>query len=316
MCYFLRMRAKGRDISELFGFPPNDSSAESKYYWTNKKCPFTSLTCSKTNHDKSEIYGVCSVSKGIEKEQVVVCPKRLYAKNYDILKKVSSLTWTKSDFDLIVGGNVSELKKVALGSKNPVIAFGQNSGREIQFNSNGQMSMDWVLQQYEFDSDKKLVPKQFVGVEVQSIDITGNYRKNWSAYKAIKEGSKIRSIPDSEHGLNWANVHKRLIPQIIRKGNVYRASERCAGFFFILPDIVFQKFEEIIGDLKLREAPDKNNLSVMTFSVGEQARDGDVKELLEVRTLHYNLSEVANAFISSTTSDAPKNLDQILKNII
>ena len=124
--------------------------------------------------------------------------------------------------------------------------------------------MDWVLQSYDTNGHT-LVPMEFVGIEVQSIDITGNYRDTWDAYRQMKEGIPVTDVPSSGHGLNWANVHKRLIPQIIRKGNIYSKSERCKGFYFIVPEAVYQKFEEVIGDVPTLGAPHRENLSVITL---------------------------------------------------
>ena len=96
--------------------------------------------------------------------------------------------------------------------------------------------MDWVLAKVK---SGKL--KEYVGIEVQSIDITGNYRDCWHSYNNLTPGTKI--ISSSCHGMNWANVHKRLIPQIIRKGLVYsRSSMVKKGVYFIVPDIVYRKF--------------------------------------------------------------------------
>ncbi|CAH1044724.1 hypothetical protein HPTD01_3202 [Halomonas sp. TD01] len=96
--------------------------------------------------------------------------------------------------------------------------------------------MDWVLAKVK---NGKL--QQYVGVEVQSIDITGNYRDSWHTYKNLNT-SFSGDIPRSEHGLNWANVHKRLIPQLIRKGVVYSNSKLVpSGLYFIVPDIVYKK---------------------------------------------------------------------------
>lgn len=312
------MRASGRDIIELFGFSPDDTTESALKAWSNKSCPFVGGGCSKTNHDQSVVYGTCSVSSGVNHEEgseIIVCPKRLYADKYSIFNHVISSAWPDQNKTLLVGGTLKELKQKALMVKNPVIAFGQGSGKEIQIKSNGSLSMDWVFQSYE-KLDGKLVPKEFVGLEIQSIDITGNYRDNWAAYKKIKTGKEVSSIPNSGHGLNWANVHKRLIPQIIRKGNVYTKIKRCAGFYFILPDMVYQKFEEVIGDITLKKAPARNNLSVITFNLGSNVPHGSIRSLNLVREVHYSLSDVAIAFIGNSSENAPDQLDDALRRIL
>lgn len=312
------MRSSGRDIVELFGFSPDDVSEPALAAWNKKWCPFVEGSCSKTNHDQSLVYGTCSVSAGIKNDQgseIIICPKRLYAKNYEIFKFVLESAWPNQNKKLLIGGTIDELKKRSLEVENPVIAFGQGSGREIQIKSNGSLNMDWVFQSYE-KIDGKLIAKDFVGLEVQSIDITGNYRDNWAAYKKLKDGKIIDTIPNSGHGLNWANVHKRLIPQIIRKGNIYSKIDRCIGFYFIVPDSVYKKFEEVIGSLEEQPKPKRDNLSVITFSLGDILPHGSSRPLKLIREVNYSLSDVAMSFVASAAEEAPTQLDSHLSGIL
>lgn len=307
------MRAQGRDIVELFGYSPNDLSAPALSAFANKFCPFTEGPCTKTNHDQTVVYGVCSVSNGIRSgphDEVIVCPKRLYQKKGRIFDDLAKEVWGDQT-ELVIGGNLQSLRKRALALPHPAIAFGQASGTEIGVNSNGQMSMDWVIQNYA--NTRGLVPKEFIGIEVQSIDITGNYRDNWLSYEAMKRTGLIPNIPSgiatSGHGLNWANVHKRLIPQIIRKGNIYRESKRCVGFYFILPEVVYKKFEEVIGPLPSLGGPANDRLSIKTFSLAPQKQAGQPRDICPVRTVHLDLLAVAQAFITNVDKGASGRLD-------
>ena len=320
------MRAYKRDIVEFFGYSPSDRSQEAVSAWKNKFCPFRLQPCSKFNHDNSEVYGVCTVTNGVKKgigTEVVICPKRLYADSFQTLRDVARLAWPKEQFEFIVDGmNINELLKKALPFESVVVAFGQGSGNEVSVTTpNGKLSMDWVLQRYQLDSNNKLVPVDFVGVEVQSIDITGNYRDAWAAYEKIKGNQPVSVIPDSEHGLNWANVHKRLIPQIIRKGNVYADTRNCVGFFFILPDAVYEKFEEILGisDGKLipeQTGPLKDNLTIVTYNLGPLVLEGQKRALVNSRIISYKLSDIIDAFSSNQYSLSAFEIEQKLKNYI
>lgn len=314
------MRARGRDIVELFGYRPNDLSAVAIDAFVERDCPFTASKCSKTNHDQSLVYGVCSVSNGVKvgtHDEVIVCPKRLYQKQFEIFHDLVHDVWGQQT-KLVIGGTLPSMKQKALKFSRPAVAFGQASGTEISVNSNGQMSMDWVIQSYR--NSGNLIAEEFIGIEVQSIDITGNYRKNWTSYEAMKITGKIPNAPDSiedsGHGLNWANVHKRLIPQIIRKGNIYRESSRCVGFYFIVPEIVYQKFEKVIGNLPELKGPAKDRLSIKTYSLGPVTNDGVPRDIYHVRTLHYDLIAVAQAFITNVDKSSSSILDQRLKSII
>jgi hypothetical protein len=294
-------RATGRDIAEIFGFSPDDTSQQAASNWKNSFCPFIDSKCTKTNHDKSIIYGACSVKNTTIRKspaiEAIICPKRLYANDYQTIRDVSSTAF--GNIPLIIGGSIDDLKRNVVSNRGDcVVAFGQGSGKEIQVTLGGQLSMDWILQKYSPSSLGIFKPSGFIGIEVQSIDITGNYRDNWEAYFGLHRGSVVKAIPDSGHGMNWANVHKRLIPQIIRKGNIYKKCETCKGFFFIVPDIVFQKFEQILGKIEEQESFSKDNISVFTFNLGKIVDHGSQRSLVRERIVHYSVEDVAKALFS------------------
>ena len=131
--------------------------------------------------------------------------------------------------------------------------------------------------------DTQLV--EYVGIEIQSIDITGNYRDAWHGYKNLPNSNiPIDKIPSSSHGLNWANVHKRLIPQLIRKGVIYSRSDLVRkGLYFVLPEIVYNKFEDVIGsDIPTVNNASRETLTVLTYSLGSNVPPGRHRELIEV----------------------------------
>lgn len=306
------MRAHGKDIIELFGYAADDTSGAARQHFRAKSCPFIGSNCSKTNHDQSVVYGTCSVTAGKGKE-IIICPKRLYAKNYAVFSDVVKSIW--GAIPLVVGGDLAELRKEAVKHSESVVAFGQNSGKEITVQSNGKLSIDWVLQRYK-NVNGRLAPQDFVGVEVQSIDITGNYRENFHAYEQLKNGTPPNYIPDAGHGLNWANVHKRLIPQIIRKGNIYNRIDRCAGFAFILPTLVYEKFDEILGDLDEKSGSSNDNLSVFTYSLDTNTQHGSIRGIKLDAIKHHSLRDIASAFSSNSGENSHKELDRTLRNIL
>ncbi|NNC22867.1 restriction endonuclease [Salinisphaera sp. USBA-960] len=311
------MRAKGKDITELFGYQSDDLSDTAREYHRNAECPFVGGICSKSNSDQSIVYGVCSVSNGNQKTpgtEVVVCPKRLYAESFRTLRTVADEVWGALPF--VIGGTTSELRAEALKHQEAVVAFGQGSGNEVGVPGEAKLSMDWVLQRYACQNGQ-LVPKDFVGIEVQSIDITNNYRECQLAYSEMRvREDPEHYIPNSGHGLNWANVHKRLIPQILRKGNIYQDVERCRGFFFIVPEAVFQKFESVLGNLPTSPQARKDVLSVHTYVLGRPVPSGQIRALEKCRTVHLPLSEVSDAFVSRQFEEVAEQFDQKLQGFL
>lgn len=304
------MRSRGKDIVELFGFAPDDVSSEAVEIFKRSYCPFVSTPCTKTNHDQSVVYGTCAVTAG--SDEVIICPKRLYANDFRVFTDVVSEIW--GQLPLVVGGTVEALHSKAKRYTECVVAFGQGSGREISISSNGKLSIDWILQRYKLENGR-LSPIDFVAIEVQSIDITGNYRETFAAYQQLKYGHPVRLIPDAGHGMNWANVHKRLIPQIIRKGNVYIQMNRCRGFIFILPKLVYEKFDQILGDVPEEQASSRHNLSVFTYSLGRRAGQGAIRPIELDAIKHHSLANIVMAFSSNTQDGAPAELDRALRSL-
>lgn len=156
---------------------------------------------------------------------------------------------------------------------------------------------------------------EYTGIEVQSIDITNNYRDNWYAYKNISENA---IIPRSEHGMNWANVHKRLIPQIIRKSLIYsRSSFVNSGLYFIVPDIVYKKFEDIIGsDIPLvrEKAPDV--ITVHTYALGDKVSEGRIREIVPVRKIRFKMQDFSDRFVTGPNLPSAEELDAAIRNAL
>ncbi|WP_051786380.1 NotI family restriction endonuclease [Endozoicomonas numazuensis] len=311
------MRAEKRDIIEIFGHAPDDASQEAQQFWNTSTCPFTKTKCTKSNHENTIIYGVCSVSNGVKKDDpgVIVCPKRLYRDNYQVLQDAIDCVWKEYNTSLVVGGSQEELIHKASSQNSPAIALGQGSGSEVSTKTaNGNLSMDWVIQRY-LNEHGRITPADYIGIEVQSIDITGNYKDAWYAYNGMHHGKEVDHIPNSGHGLNWANVHKRLIPQIIRKGQIYKKSKRCSGFFFILPEIVFSKFEELLGEIDHQQSASKNNLSILTYKLDKETGEGYIRPISLTKVTHYRLDDIIKAFSSTESSKPALELDEKLMRI-
>ena len=294
-----------RDLVEIFGYNPDDLTRETRTLWNLGGCPFINKACTKINHDQTITYGTCSVTSPYG--DIIICPNRLYAGNYKVLLK-ASIDAFGNEISFMMYDQYLEQRALY---ENCIFALGKNSGKEVQVGRS--LSMDWVLAHI---SGARLI--EYIGVEVQSIDITGNYRDTWHAYKNIEEGTDRATLPSSQHGLNWANVHKRLIPQIIRKGVVYSRSNLVKkGLYFILPDIVYKKFEGIVGDdIPTVEVPSNGTLAVHTYKLGPIVPHGQQRELIEVRKLCFTLEEFSTRFISGPNLPSGDELDNAIKNIL
>jgi len=289
-----------RDLVEIFGYSPRILNPEIRKLWMLGACPFIKQKCIKHNHDQSIIYGTCSVSSPYG--DIIICPNRLYAEEYSVIKEVSRDAFGNIKFYMF-----DQFITAETSQKECVVALGCNSGKEVKIGKS--LSMDWVLAKISNN-----ILTEYIGIEVQSIDITGNYRDAWHGYKNLK--SPDGEVSESEHGLNWANVHKRLIPQIIRKGVVYSHSTYCKkGMYFILPEIVYKKFEDVIGaDIPILSEKSNETLTVFTYSLGSP--DNNIKKLIMNRKIRFSLDEFANRFISGPNLPKSDELDNMIKKIL
>ena len=227
-------------ISEFFGYRAEDKSETARQNMAKQMCPFLSSFCTKSLGDSSSrmLSGVCSirqVSPG--SPDVICCPNRLYAENYKMLSTIVERAFGKA-YNLYAGRTAVEKAKQEGGA---VAVFGHGWGGELPLpkrQGRGAYYVDWILAR--LDEDGRLV--EITASEVQTIDTTGSYRNARAALIETGELSK------DTVGLNWENVSKRIIPQIIYKGQVLQREELCrSGLYFVCPKPVYEKVLERLG---------------------------------------------------------------------
>ncbi len=288
-------RARGNDLAEIFGYEPDDKSDLARRQWKSQKCPFVGNTCIKHSHPRSgespTIFGTCSVvnSKGGKNpEEVILCPQRLYADNYQTLRACGADACT-GDPILVMASDGARVAELAESGAHYGVMFGSRSGSEVQLKGTVSVSLDWVIAILDGFALRTIVP-----VEVQSIDITGNYHACWEAYSV----ERMR-VPNSKHGMNWANVWKRLIPQILLKGAIAGTSRLCrAGSYFVLPDRVYKQFEKLVGEVPAQDKPGVGVLTVMTYDLGPPVGHGKMRQLIRSRVVRMKLKDFAESFAS------------------
>lgn len=224
-------------IAEFFGFWAEDNSTTALETAESNTCPHLGKPCVKRLSD-GLISGACSI-KPARSAPVICCPIRLYADDYKILRDVAREAF--DDCPELVEGPTALIEARRLGR--PVVAvFGKNWGGELRLpkrNGRGSYFVDWILAIV----DPELGVKEFVAVEVQTIDTTGNYRPSRSALLSTPRVNR-----ESTAGLNWENVNKRIIPQLIYKGHVLQREKLCfRGLFFVCPTPVYEKLMERVG---------------------------------------------------------------------
>lgn len=278
-------------IVEFFGYAPKDRSIPAVATRRNLMCPFVGAPCTKTlrgDGGTKVVSGACTVRQ-VTPAPVICCPKRLYAEGYLILQDVAQAVFGPG-LPLIPGNQVN----VDPEAGNRVFAFGSALGGEVKLppiGGRGGFFVDWILALV----DKTGELKEFVAVEVQSIDTTGNYRQERDAYLTDKDFTGY-----SNAGINWENVNKRILPQLIYKGHVLRRETLCkAGLFFVCPTPVYEKISlRVGGNLMKYPGPAPGTLTFRWYNVGPEVRSGQKRKLISDGQLTTTVEQLAYAFLS------------------
>lgn len=225
-------------IAEFFGYNADDDSTTSLNAAARKNCPFLGSFCVKTLARDKVISGVCAIrQKTPGSPNVMCCPIRLYAENYKMLHEISKKAFRRK-LNLYAGRTAVEMAKEEGGA---VAVFGKGWGGELRLPQRkglGSYFVDWVLARL----DKKGELVELTAIEVQTIDTTGSYG---NAQKVLAEN---REVVSDTVGLNWENVSKRIIPQIIYKGQVLQREDLCrSGLYLVCPRPVYQRILDRLG---------------------------------------------------------------------
>lgn len=225
-------------ISEFFGYRAEDRSEAALKAAADRRCPFIGSACTKLLGRMRTISGVCAIrQKRQGSPSVICCPNRIYAEEYKMLHTIASDAFKRA-LPLYAGRAAVARAKSDGGA---IAVFGHGWGGELrlpQRSGVGSYFVDWVLAR--LDGDGELM--EFTAIEVQTIDTTGKYS---DAQKALK---KDRTIVSDTVGLNWENVSKRIIPQIIYKGQVLQREELCkTGLYFVCPKPIYDRVLSRLG---------------------------------------------------------------------
>ncbi|MBX0326309.1 hypothetical protein K2Z83_01195 [Oscillochloris sp. ZM17-4] len=292
------------NIIEFFGYSPDDRSTAARAAREDKRCPFLGDTCQKNLSDGA-ISGACTL-KPATSGAVICCPYRLYANRYRILVDVARKAF--GDNVELVSGQEARSKSVESG-KTKIAVFGKRWGKELRLPNRGKTGgyfVDWVLAKLNSRNDLE----EFVAIEVQSIDTTGNYQSERTAY--LKESSFEGY---STAGFNWENVNKRILPQIIYKGHVLRRERLCkSGLFFVCPKPVYEKIRERLGGKLLGYGLQPGSLTFMWYDLGASVADGATRDLILQGNLTTTVDQVALAFTSPSNLPDENVYEEAIRN--
>lgn len=256
------MRRSGQfPIVEVFGFPHDNKSPEAMRCRAEYRCPFINARCVKGGHDIDTPLGTCGVHS--KYGPIITCPQRFYGDNYRLLDQVATYLVGES-------ANVVRIPEV---------------GPEITYR------LDWIVATY----DEHLQLLDYHGIEVQAIDITGSVRLYFEAYMSDSAWEQI----EHKYGINWANVSKRMLPQLLAKGTML------ASYGKKLASVIQDQLLAYMGrtgkmDIEVEENKAEANLIFFSYSL-RYLSNANAYELVLERIIPTSAEKLEAAYIAGLT---------------
>lgn len=282
-------------IVEFFGYRPLDITGQTLA--ASRECPFVGAACIKPRH------GSCSLEQG-NSEPIITCPNRLYAGGHAVLGDIAVQAFGPG-VELTPASEIADRKQAQTLTGNEVAVFGKYWGRELTIpqprldadESSGGFYIDYVLARL----DQAGSVAEFTAVEVQTIDTTGSYVEQANAFFDGQPFVDRRGNSPgwSNAGLNWANVSKRILPQLIYKGYVLRRERLCAkGLFFVCPTAVLRKVRARLGTKLLEYPIAAGTITFQAYDLGPDPGPNLTRQLVKTETFTTTVEQVAYAFVS------------------
>lgn len=219
------------------------------------QCPFMNSLCTKQSHRIDGPYPLCTIIQGKKNpKNICVCPKRFYS--IDIVADVIEHCWPGDP------------------PSNPRLAY------EVQMKKFG--NVDFVIA--DIDANNGSV-KKFVSVELQAVDITGSVE---SAYTAVTNSEMMPKRP--RYGINWANVRKRFISQLISKGFYHHHWE--SKMIAVVQTSLYKKMKEYINFDEFDPKGDSNIVFMLyDYKLKDDGENGELELVFDkaIGTSHSSL---------------------------
>lgn len=289
-------------VVEFFGYAPLDAAAEVDVLL--RRCPFVGGDCIKPNH------GACSVRQGKNPEPIICCPNRIYADEFQVLTQIAADAFGQG-LELVKPAEVAARRLQGRLTGREVAVFGRYWSQELPLPrprsgstlDSRKYYVDWVLAKLGPDGNLE----EMTAVEVQTIDTTGNYGDQVEAFFASRrfKDRQGRDPGFSGAGMNWENVNKRILPQIIYKGHVLRLESKCTkGLYFVCPTQVFRRIQDRLSDDLRKYPPGAGTINFWSYGLGPEVPAGQRRTITRTGTFTTTVDQVALAFTS------PKNLPE------
>lgn len=179
-------------ITELFTFAVKDKSLKWKSIIKKQFCTYTQKRCFKVRKSDPNIsIGTCIVKYGSKSDDIIICPHRLLQHNQIFFDCIHLLTQHQP------GNEIHIVPEVCIPGGN----------------------VDYFL----VSTDEKRIVKDFVGIELQTLDTTGTV---WpERQRCLYEMGILNRDPQSNKtfGMNWKMTAKTILVQLHHKIQTFQS---------------------------------------------------------------------------------------------
>ena len=233
-----------------------------------------------------------------DSQPVICCPTRLYASDFETIQHVAEVCFGEAS-RLIA--NIGD----AEADRPNVLAFGKGLAGELGIpkpgKTRGNFSIDWILA--HVSSGGKTLG--IAAAEVQTVDTNGSYGPLVEELIAGRIPKQRYVDSWARAGVNWENVNKRILPQLIYKGHALRReSKNLHGLFFVCPKPVYERLIDRLGEDLMRYELQPGALTFSTYDLGPVLPDGQIRQLVFQGMSTTTVDQAALAFTS------PRNLPE------
>lgn len=244
-------------------------------------CPFISDRCVKRGHNTRDPFPVCTLWKqsgsGVNRvpsRPVIVCPKRFYTA--DIVGDILEHVWV-GPYDREKIASVREIKMGRIGNVDMVVC----------------------------DTSTLPVLDKFISVELQAIDITGSVS---DAYTDHINQNELNKVP--KYNFNTANVHKRYLTQLIKKGYFHHTWRK--KIVAVVQDFLLESIRDRVRFAATNPKDENTSIVFMAYTL-------DTSETDEEGYYRLKLKEVVgtehSVLMNAVVYETPPSRDQFVEAI-
>lgn len=223
-------------IKEFFTYPVTDTKVDWVRILDEQYCRYTHKKCYKTRKSEPEIsIGTCTVTYGKNNNNIIICPHRLLERHQIFVDCLHLLNSHEPGNELHIVPEVS-------------IPGG---------------SVDYVL----VSTDKNRKVKDFVGIELQTMDTTGTV---WpERQKLLKELNLVSgdTILNKTYGMNWKMTSKTILVQLLHKIETFESLNR--HFVLVVQDHLLEYMKKEFSFAHVKEAKIGDSMHFHAYSLDE-----------------------------------------------